>query len=267
MVGDVVGMKRWRRACRRQRWQQRLRRASPASAVGSALHPRSIGARDRAYSSLAACAPALGARQPRPSRSSTNLVRQHGSFRPRPYTWEPNDRLKMIVDALNGPVQVPPRRPRQPRRRRLRRRQDRTAHARRRRQPLQGTEQEGPQVRPRRTASRIARADGITKYEYDPEGNLTARILPDGSAWTYEWNGAGMLAKVVRPDARSSSSATTPSGAGSGRSTAARTTKWILGRQRAGARMGRGSTPAVEVRTSQQEAVAWDVGLSIASTY
>jgi len=39
--------------------------------------------------------------------------------------------------------------------------------------------------------------DGITKYEYDPEGNLAKKILPDGGEWQYEWNGAGMLARVV----------------------------------------------------------------------
>jgi RHS repeat-associated protein len=41
---------------------------------------------------------------------------------------------------------------------------------------------------------------GVTKYEYDPEGNLVKKLLPDGSEWKYQWNGAGMLAKVERPD-------------------------------------------------------------------
>jgi len=42
-------------------------------------------------------------------------------------------------------------------------------------------------------------ARGVTTYEYDPEGNLIKKVEPDGAAWKYEWNGAGMLARVVRP--------------------------------------------------------------------
>lgn len=41
---------------------------------------------------------------------------------------------------------------------------------------------------------------GIVTYEYDSEGNLVKKNLPDGTAWEYHWNGAGMLEKVLRPD-------------------------------------------------------------------
>src|SRR5690606_31146986 len=44
--------------------------------------------------------------------------------------------------------------------------------------------------------------DGITRYEYDPEGNLVAKIEPTGAMWVYQWNGAGMLSRVIRPDGR-----------------------------------------------------------------
>ena len=42
--------------------------------------------------------------------------------------------------------------------------------------------------------------DGVTTYEYDAEGNLSKKTEPNGREWTYEWNMAGMLVKVVRPD-------------------------------------------------------------------
>ncbi|MFY1831921.1 DUF6531 domain-containing protein [Myxococcus fulvus] len=45
----------------------------------------------------------------------------------------------------------------------------------------------------------------LTRYEYDAEGNLLAKIEtgPDGTPerrWSYVWNGFGLLARVVRPD-------------------------------------------------------------------
>jgi|GEM_PF-1567040 len=43
-------------------------------------------------------------------------------------------------------------------------------------------------------------ARGITRFEYDQEGNLISKIEPDGATWTYAWNSAGMLAEVTRPD-------------------------------------------------------------------
>jgi RHS repeat-associated protein len=38
------------------------------------------------------------------------------------------------------------------------------------------------------------------RYEYDEEGNLHKKILPNGKIWRYSWNSSGMLAKVIRPD-------------------------------------------------------------------
>ena len=37
-------------------------------------------------------------------------------------------------------------------------------------------------------------------YEYDTEGNLIEKKHVGGDSWKYEWNDAGMLVKVVRPD-------------------------------------------------------------------
>ncbi|MBK8566758.1 MAG: hypothetical protein IPN76_26355 [Saprospiraceae bacterium] len=48
-------------------------------------------------------------------------------------------------------------------------------------------------------AGQLLEADG-TRYEYDPEGNLIKKTERNGAVWRYEWNAAGMLRRVVRPD-------------------------------------------------------------------
>ncbi|MEM1324293.1 MAG: RHS repeat-associated core domain-containing protein, partial [Bacteroidota bacterium] len=58
----------------------------------------------------------------------------------------------------------------------------------------QGDREYGP-------AGQLLKAEG-TVFEYDPEGNMIAKIRPDGSNWRYEWNAAGMLARVIRPDGK-----------------------------------------------------------------
>lgn len=40
----------------------------------------------------------------------------------------------------------------------------------------------------------------VATYKYDKEGNLTEKRGKDGNIWVYQWNEAGMLDKVVRPD-------------------------------------------------------------------
>jgi RHS repeat-associated protein len=176
------------------------------------------------------------------------------------YTWEPNDRLKMIVDALKGPVQY---------------RHDGlgnligAAYADDKfdlRMPdavgnlFKTVNKKDRKYGPAGQLLQSKGADGITKYDYDPEGNLAKKILPDGSAWTYEWNGAGMLAKVVRPDGKTVEFGYDALGRRVWKKYGAKITKWIWD----------GNVPvhewvevdpAVEDPASQQEAVAWDVGL------
>ncbi len=41
---------------------------------------------------------------------------------------------------------------------------------------------------------------GVTRYEYDAEGNLARKVEADEGEWKYQWDAAGMLLKVVRPD-------------------------------------------------------------------
>ena len=40
------------------------------------------------------------------------------------------------------------------------------------------------------------------EYKYDREGNLIRKKDKHGATWRYEWNAAGMLASVKRPDAQ-----------------------------------------------------------------
>ena len=44
------------------------------------------------------------------------------------------------------------------------------------------------------------RQAGGTHYQYDEEGNLVRKTLPDGQQWHYGWDGAGQLVEVRRPD-------------------------------------------------------------------
>ncbi|HET6145978.1 MAG TPA: DUF6531 domain-containing protein [Polyangia bacterium] len=42
--------------------------------------------------------------------------------------------------------------------------------------------------------------DEGTRYEYDLDGNQTAKVGPDGRRWRYTWNGHGLLSAVEDPD-------------------------------------------------------------------
>jgi RHS repeat-associated protein len=41
---------------------------------------------------------------------------------------------------------------------------------------------------------------GSTRYDYDLEGNLISKTEEGGKKWVYEWDGSGMMRKVIRPD-------------------------------------------------------------------
>ncbi|EYF02224.1 RHS repeat-associated core domain-containing protein [Chondromyces apiculatus] len=45
----------------------------------------------------------------------------------------------------------------------------------------------------------LKRADGVTCL-HDDDGNLIEKLLPGGNRWAYQWDGAGQLREVVRPD-------------------------------------------------------------------
>jgi len=48
-------------------------------------------------------------------------------------------------------------------------------------------------------AGQLLEANG-TRYAYDAEGNLIRKTEASGATWRYEWNAAGMLRRVFRPD-------------------------------------------------------------------
>jgi len=117
------------------------------------------------------------------------------------YVWQPNDRLKMIVDALHGPVQfshdgqgnltaatydgkIELRMP------------DAVGNL------FKTNERRDRKYGPAGQLLESYAPEGVTRYSYDPEGNLAQKLLPDGRCWRYEWNAAGMLAKVTRPDGK-----------------------------------------------------------------
>ncbi len=68
---------------------------------------------------------------------------------------------------------------------------------------------------------------GDTHYRYDPEGNLIEKREPEGRSWYYEWNGAGMLAKVVRPDGSSVRFTYDPFGRRMSKTYRGQTTRWV----------------------------------------
>jgi len=143
------------------------------------------------------------------------------------YTWEPNDRLKMIVDALHGPVQfshdglgnltaaaypdgkVDLRMP------------DAVGNL------FKTNERRDRKYGPAGQLLESWDKTGVTRYAYDPEGNLALKLLPNGEQWKYEWNVAGMLAKVVRPDGKEVTFGYDALGRRVWKKYQGKTTKWI----------------------------------------
>ncbi|QQS03603.1 MAG: RHS repeat protein [Fibrobacterota bacterium] len=155
--------------------------------------------------------------------------------RTREYSWEVDDRLKKIVDSAYGPVEF-----------------EHDAFG-----NLSGATYNdfhklwrAPDVLGNlfRTPERLDRkygpsgqllestsTQGLTRYEYDAEGNLVKKtitplhspeptmVLGSGTGlgsgpnadkiWLYEWNAAGHLSRVIRPDGQVVESPTTPWGA------------------------------------------------------
>jgi RHS repeat-associated protein len=48
---------------------------------------------------------------------------------------------------------------------------------------------------------RLLSANGV-QYDYDEAGNLVLKTTASGAKWCYEWQGHGMLKKVIRPDGK-----------------------------------------------------------------
>lgn len=118
----------------------------------------------------------------------------------RQYTWETNDRLRMIIDSMSGPIhythdslgnlaaatyqdgRVDLRMP------------DAVGNL------FKTSDRADRKYGPAGQLLEASDARGVTRYEYDAEGNLCRKIEPDGREWRYRWSLTGMLVEVKRPD-------------------------------------------------------------------
>lgn len=69
--------------------------------------------------------------------------------------------------------------------------------------------------------------EGVRTYRYDPEGNLVRREEPDGTAWTYAWDGAGRLRTVTTAAGEEVTFAYDPLGRRVSKTARGETTAWI----------------------------------------
>jgi RHS repeat-associated protein len=134
-------------------------------------------------------------------RPTQHTVSAEGSLlRAVGYKWEPHDRLRMVLDGLKGPTEYT---------------HDALGNLAGATYADGTTELRMPDAvgnlfrRADRTDRQYGAAGqllaqstphGEIRYAYDPEGNLIEKRESNGRVWNYEWNGAGMLAKVIRPD-------------------------------------------------------------------
>jgi len=75
-------------------------------------------------------------------------------------------------------------------------------------------------------AGQLLEAEG-THYNYDAEGNLIKKTTEAGKVWHYEWNAAGMLEKVIRPDKKEVTFAYDALGRRTAKTYESNTTRWI----------------------------------------
>ncbi len=147
--------------------------------------------------------------------------------RSRAYTWEANDRLKSIMDSLAGAThyahdalgnliaatsadgKVDLRMP------------DAVGNL------FKTEDRSDRKYGPAGQLLEAKGPKGITRYEYDAEGNLIRKIEPSDKTWRYEWNSAGMLAKVVRPDGAEVTFGYDPLGRRLWKSFKEKTTRWV----------------------------------------
>ncbi|WP_224240704.1 DUF6531 domain-containing protein [Hyalangium gracile] len=149
------------------------------------------------------------------------------------YTWDANNRLRMLVDSARGPIRyvhdplgnlaaavhgsgrIDLRMPDSVGN--LFKKQDR------------GGNRYGPAGQ---LLESRAENGNVTRYEYDAEGNLvrkieTGRLERGERVWTYSWNAFGLLGKVVRPDGEAVEFEYDPLGRRLVKRFRGKTTRWI----------------------------------------
>jgi RHS repeat-associated protein len=120
----------------------------------------------------------------------------------RQYTWDVGDRLKRVIDAFTGPIEYS-----HDVFGNLEAATGGDGHV-----ELRVPDAVGNLFRTRDRSDRLygpagqlleARGErGVTRYEYDAEGNLAKKLEADGAVWKYRWNASGMLTEVERPDGK-----------------------------------------------------------------
>jgi len=143
------------------------------------------------------------------------------------YKWEPNDRLKKVIDAVRGMTEyghdtlgnlawakhgdgsVDLRMP------------DAVGN-------LFKTEHRNDrQYGPAGQLLAAQTSAGWVQYKYDREGNLIEKLEPSGRRWRYEWKGCSRLSKVVRPDGSEVSFQYDALGRRISKNYRGQTTKWV----------------------------------------
>ncbi|TKD10035.1 hypothetical protein E8A74_10570 [Polyangium fumosum] len=112
------------------------------------------------------------------------------------YTWEPGSLLKERDDSRRGLTRYF-----HDRRARLTAATEPEGRVRWRRPTATGNIQQAMEGEPQtyKKGGALVAADGVT-YEYDRDGNRTAKVWPDGRREKYAWNAAGRLVAVTKPD-------------------------------------------------------------------
>lgn len=152
---------------------------------------------------------------------------ERGTLRALAYKWEPNDRLRALIDALEGPTEY---------------RHDALGNL----AWARYADGKGELRMPDAVGNLFRREDrrdrvygpagqllaqstsrGEIHYAYDPEGNLVEKREPGGRTWRYAWNGAGMLAEVTRPDGSEVSFGYDPLGRRVRKTFRGQSTRWV----------------------------------------
>jgi RHS repeat-associated protein len=157
----------------------------------------------------------------RPVKQETSVG--GAATRIRTYKWDLNDRLKEIIDGKLGATTFE---------------HDIFGNLAAARYPDGSTEYRWPDEvgnlfrqkdrkdREYGPAGQLLRA-GKTRYEYDAEGNLIRKTEAGGQVWEYEWNAAGMLQRVIRPDRNTVSFAYDALGRRIAKTYLGKTTRWV----------------------------------------
>lgn len=143
--------------------------------------------------------------------------------RRRTYSWDSTDKLKDVIDSQQGKTTYE---------------YDIFSNLVAANNPDGTTDLRSPDVTGNlfRTKSQNDRRYGLSgqllqstnnRYEYDAEGNLVRKTDTNGKSWQYEWNTAGMMSQVIRPDGQTVAFEYDALGRRIAKSFQGRTTRWI----------------------------------------